>query len=287
MPKTTAPKKGNIKDPRFALKKLLEAVNSDVAKLSGLENLDVFFDEEQHLYIDKRTGEPYAGVSEIIKGKDKGFMANWAALETARYLGWEDEDRTTEITTGKWTYKQWQDLLYQAKSNHRQKSKEAQESGTIAHAWINESIKAEMNGGDMPDIPKDNEESLNAINAYLKWRKAHEVYWHATELTIASMLHRYAGTLDALATVDGKLTLVDFKTSKAIYPEVWLQIAAYKLALEEIQVFPQQEMILRLPKDGTPAEVKFMPMPYDLCRRTFLALREVRRFDSYVNSRKQ
>ena len=36
----------------------------------------------------------------------------------------------------------------------------------------------------------------------------------------------YAGTADFIAKVDGKLTIGDFKTSKAIYPEAALQLSA-------------------------------------------------------------
>ena len=104
-------KKQNIKDHRFELKKQLEAINTDIGKFKNLVNEGVFFDEKEHVYTNRHTGEFYAGVSEILNVKNKGFMAPWAALETAKYLGWEDEAKTKEITEGKWTYKQWQDLL--------------------------------------------------------------------------------------------------------------------------------------------------------------------------------
>lgn len=266
----------------FKIKSQLEALNTDIGEFKNLVNEDVFFDEENHRYVNRRTGEPYAGVSEIISLKSKSFMAPWAALETVRYLGWENEERTKEILKGKWTYQQWQDLLKEAKASHRQISKDAQTSGSIAHAWIEKSIWAEMNEEELPDIPEDNIEAYNAIHAYLKWRKGQDIIWHASELVVASDLHRFAGTLDALATINGRLTLMDFKSSKDFYPEMELQLGAYRLALEEMQVFPQDAIILRLPKDGTDAIVKPMTIPYDLCRRTFLALREVKKWESYV-----
>lgn len=37
----------------------------------------------------------------------------------------------------------------------------------------------------------------------------------------------YAGTIDRVCTIDGKKTLIDIKTSGAIYPSYWLQVAAY------------------------------------------------------------
>jgi len=272
----------SVKDYRFAIRKVLEDATAELNTLNNLANPDVAFDEENHRYINRRTGEPYAGVSEIISLKTKSFMAPWAALETARYLGWENEERTKEILEGKWTYQQWQDLLKEAKASHRQISQDAQTSGSITHEWIEKSIWAEMNEEELPEIPEDNTEAYNAIHAYLKWRKNQDIIWHASELVVASDLYRFAGTLDALATINGRLTLMDFKSSKNFYPEMELQLGAYLLALEEMQVFPQDAIILRLPKDGTDAIVKPMTIPYDLCRRTFLALREVKKWESYV-----
>lgn len=65
----------------------------------------------------------------------------------------------------------------------------------------------------------------------LKYRKAAEAWldeWQpevlATELTVFAP--DYAGTGDLWCRVDGELRIVDFKTSKAIYPEAALQLAA-------------------------------------------------------------
>lgn len=65
----------------------------------------------------------------------------------------------------------------------------------------------------------------------LKYRAAAEAWldrWQpevvATELTVFD--RRYAGTGDLWCKVDGEMRIVDFKTSKAIYPEAALQLAA-------------------------------------------------------------
>jgi len=46
--------------------------------------------------------------------------------------------------------------------------------------------------------------------------------------------YRYAGTVDFVGYVDGKLMILDWKTSKAIYDDYWLQLAAYIVALEAL-----------------------------------------------------
>lgn len=52
----------------------------------------------------------------------------------------------------------------------------------------------------------------------------------ASELTVFNTEHVYAGTLDLLAVMqDGKRYVIDWKTSKAVYPEFGLQVEAYRM----------------------------------------------------------
>lgn len=63
------------------------------------------------------------------------------------------------------------------------------------------------------------------------WASRHIRKWHHFEVAAYSRKHSYAGTIDAIATLStGELALVDFKTSKAIRPEYYLQVAAYRYA---------------------------------------------------------
>jgi len=49
-------------------------------------------------------------------------------------------------------------------------------------------------------------------------------------LTVWSDQHRYAGSTDAFLRIQGEPVVVDWKTTKSIYPEVGLQLAAYRYA---------------------------------------------------------
>jgi len=67
------------------------------------------------------------------------------------------------------------------------------------------------------------------------------------ERRIVSFDHRYAGTMDALALIDGKLGVLDIKTSQAIYRDYNLQTSAYMDALHrELKTPPQTRWILRI-----------------------------------------
>lgn len=57
---------------------------------------------------------------------------------------------------------------------------------------------------------------------------------------------RYAGTLDALALIDGKFGVLDIKTSQAIYRDYNLQTSAYMAALQSQFKNLQTRWILRI-----------------------------------------
>jgi PD-(D/E)XK nuclease superfamily len=73
------------------------------------------------------------------------------------------------------------------------------------------------------------------------------------ERRIYSRRYRYSGTFDALATTQVGLVLIDWKTSKSIYPEFRLQTAAYVHAYEE--EFPDEKIegryLVRIAPDGS------------------------------------
>jgi hypothetical protein len=83
-----------------------------------------------------------------------------------------------------------------------------------------------------------------------------------------------AGTLDAIAEVNGVVTLVDFKTNKAIYPQsMYSQTAAYMWCLEyqieDLFQLPKERMILRLPKDGSKFEAHKILSPLEVDKKMF------------------
>lgn len=89
-----------------------------------------------------------------------------------------------------------------------------------------------------------------AIDAFLKFieEKNIQVDPELVEKKIVHYDERYAGTLDALALIDGKFGVLDIKTSQAIYRDYNLQTAAYIAALEQQNEFKnlQTRWILRV-----------------------------------------
>lgn len=76
-------------------------------------------------------------------------------------------------------------------------------------------------------------EVLAGLNSFAKWYKT---VYEDFELIIAEQTfanERFGGTLDCFAKIDGKYTLVDFKSGKNIYPSMFLQLGLYTVLLEE------------------------------------------------------
>ena len=125
------------------------------------------------------------------------------------------------------------------KSAYRGSSGSAMETGTTAHEWIEDALKTFMSGegsfGDdnLPDLP-DDPDACNSIDAFKAWVGDNDIDFLSSEEKIYSRQDNYAGTLDCAAYVNGSLCIIDWKTSKGIYPEYHLQNAAYAQAWEDI-----------------------------------------------------
>lgn len=181
--------------------------------------------------------------------------------------------------------KKWEDLLMEGKKAHLTKSKDALDIGHQVHDWIENYAKWKIKGAKPETKLPEDEKVAHSIKSFLLWETKHEVEWLASELVVVSIKNSFAGTLDGLAKVDGKLTLIDFKTSSQISEDYYLQTGAYQIALEEMGIVPEQRLILRIPKDGSPVEDHLVPTPLDFDKETFLHLREVYRWNlNYENN---
>jgi len=122
-------------------------------------------------------------------------------------------------------------LIEEAVKQHSIKKQQAADIGTQVHDWVEKFIKAKTKK-DWPEIPKE-PQVYNGISAFLKWVDEYEVKFISSEKHIYSKKYKYAGIMDAEAIIKRKLCVIDFKTSKGIYPEMFFQVAAYQAAAEE------------------------------------------------------
>lgn len=114
------------------------------------------------------------------------------------------------------------------------------------------------------------EEGLRSLAPLQEFLRAFRI--DGIERRVYSRRHRYSGTLDALARQEDSLVLLDWKTSKSIYPEFRLQTAAYQLAWEEEH--PDQPIegryLVRIAEDGSVEPHYFPRSTYRLDKKGFL-----------------
>jgi hypothetical protein len=81
---------------------------------------------------------------------------------------------------------------------------------------------------------------------YVEFRSRFDLKVEAIELNIISKELGFAGTIDRVCYLNGEKYIIDIKTSNAIYPSYWLQLAAYRALLLHVGVKVDNVAILWL-----------------------------------------
>jgi hypothetical protein len=143
---------------------------------------------------------------------------------------------------------------------HSKELKKAGEIGSEAHAWIEWTIKSSLLY-DVGACPVISPAAQIAVGAWERWKNKVSLKPLLCEQAVWSHELGYAGTMDLLAEVNGEVTLLDWKTSKAVYSESHLQNAAYRHALREMGLADKMNgMIVRLPKLATDPDFEVVPV---------------------------
>jgi hypothetical protein len=163
---------------------------------------------------------------------------------------------------------------------HQKLLAKAGDIGTQAHdmiAWILRTAIGAV-AGPKPVIA---DAAQWSVFAFEDWAKSVNFKPVLCERTVYSKVHGFAGTLDVLGRVNGVMTEISVKTSKGIYPDNFLQSAAYVTALVERGYLPPDggSLILRLPKNVDDPAFEVVPAPPAAeLLPTFLAVKQVWEF---------
>lgn len=80
------------------------------------------------------------------------------------------------------------------------------------------------------------------LDQFLRWYNKHDVEMIFMEESMTCQY--YGGTIDFYGVIDGKKTVLDFKTSKDIYSSMFLQLSAYVYMIEKQGLEVDQVAIL-------------------------------------------
>jgi len=124
----------------------------------------------------------------------------------------------------------------------------AAEIGTCAHLRILHYFK-----GTEPDLSEFSadviDKSDNSMIKFYEWLKDFEIEPMHVEQPFISEKYKYGGTIDFYGLLNGRPCLLDFKTSKGIYEEMIMQVAAYYRLLRENKLDVKGASILRIGRD--------------------------------------
>jgi len=123
--------------------------------------------------------------------------------------------------------------------------KQSANEGTLIHETVEKILI-----GEKPEINPTIQPAIDAFMKFLE-EKSIQVDPEFVEKQIVNFDERYAGTLDALALIDGKFGVLDIKTSQAIYRDYNLQTSAYMAAVEKDFKNLQSRWILRIDQTKT------------------------------------
>ena len=173
--------------------------------------------------------KPYISVTKVISVLAKPALRYWYGREVYRAMVADPELSEQEALAAPW-----------------KKNKKAKDRGSAVHsiveAWKN-----------IDEVVGEDTQYKGYAEAFSKWLDDNDITAVEHEKTVVSKQHGYAGTLDMIAkrNGDGHTFIVDVKTGKDLYPEVHLQLSAYKQALSEEGIKVDGTAALLLNEDGT------------------------------------
>lgn len=210
-------------------------------------------------------GKEYPSVTTILQVIGKPALIAWSAkvereMVTSASLGLYKDIHGTPVMSDIAYLNTLQTRLGKEKA-HKRELEKAADIGSQTHALIEWNLRASLmqEAGPSPHVT---DKATWAFMAWEDWKKSVNLKPIWIEQTVWSDTYGYAGTMDLLAEVNGKLTVVDWKTGKAIYPESYLQNAAYRHALREMGHGDSvQGIIVRLPKNTEDPEFEAKTVP--------------------------
>jgi|11BtaG_2_1085332.scaffolds.fasta_scaffold03546_9 hypothetical protein len=137
---------------------------------------------------------------------------------------------------------------------------EAAEIGTLAHKYCESYIKKEK--VDTSDYSENQiKKAIVAYDAFRDWNSQLKPEYVESEIKLISDKYKTGGTCDLILKLKNKLVIGDLKTSKAIYPEMIIQLGAYR-KLYELQTGNKitSGLILRIDKEGKGFEQHQIPL---------------------------
>ena len=228
------------------------------------------------------NGVEYPSVTTITGMLDKPALLGWAANCAVDHI----TENLVVVRDPTRNVHEVEAVLETARKAYVQKKDKAATAGTMVH----DAIEAYVNGDSydfLLEHPDSDiaEKTARGFEAFLSWERKNHVKWLESEVQVFCELEGYAGRFDAIAMVNDHRYLIDFKTSKGIWPEMPVQVCAYRQAYNEMYPKNKVENLALLHLDKETAEPTFKPIEKEIERMTMFFNSLVRAYYLQSNRR--
>ena len=206
---------------------------------------DLEYDDKAHSY--KVEGVKVPSVTRVVDGCFPKDLTHWALS-----IGQEEYDKVIN---------------------------DALEVGNDTHQWIEDYINYGHACENTDGLWRCNQ-ILKTVKAFLEWEEEYNPEWIDAERKVYCYKYKYAGTVDAVAKINGRVCVIDFKTSKKIYKPYHLQVTAYAQAIKRMDGLRRWPLgvILRLDKETGKFENKVFEPKHNF--NTFKKCLELKQWSS-------
>lgn len=170
-------------------------------------------------------------ITTVLKAESKPAIAQWVANQTAGYAVANAEALLTHSED--WGYKMLRFYWNRTPKVNAETSILNYHEGVLDDAsemgsWTHEYIQADVEGSTLeyPDLSVAHDSHWEMVEEWNRFKSQHDIRPHYTEKTVWNGEFGYAGTMDGIWEFDGKLCLMDIKTSRGLYTSTWMQLAA-------------------------------------------------------------
>lgn len=231
------------------------------------------FAEKSHRYKVSDAGSKPVhcpSVTTILNVLAKPALVEWGVKCACNYV---EENLKLLFAGNSFSVEQIFKVVEQARTAHDRTRQEAADIGTEAHDWLRDYWRAIIRKTDIPASPED-PKVRNCTTAVQDWISQHKVVPIAVEVPLYSRILKICGREDFIGLVDGEFSVLDYKSTKFIYPEVALQMCPYgKMYEEEYGELPATRWGIRMDKlTGDFEDRRYKPETFEADWDTFLAV---------------
>jgi ATP-dependent exoDNAse (exonuclease V) beta subunit len=144
-------------------------------------------------------------VTTILNALDKPALLYWAAEQTALAAVNQAEYLAKRVDS------EGEEAIVKELRDARFKKPKGLRSATELGTAVHDALEQLALTGKFPDVDDEVRPLIEQADA---WMQKFQPEYEAAEMTVYSQSYGYAGTLDAIATIDGVRFLLDYKSSR-------------------------------------------------------------------------